>query len=141
MTWKRNWRGPAAQQSDDSPVVLRLDYGQARFLFASDIDKRDEAMLAQRPGELTSAVVKLPRHGSTTANSPVFVAAARPKLAILSAGARSRAEAQRDEVTERYRETGAVVLRTYEDGAVIIESDGKAIRYAGYKSGKQGVLN
>jgi competence protein ComEC len=132
---------PAAQQSDDSPVVLRLDYGQARFLFASDIDKRDEAMLAQRPGELTSAVVKLPRHGSTTANSPVFVAAARPKLAILSAGARSRAEAQRDEVTERYRETGAVVLRTYEDGAVIIESDGKTIRYEGYKSGKQGVLN
>ena len=31
-------------------VVLRLDYGQTRFLFASDIDKRDEAVLARRTG-------------------------------------------------------------------------------------------
>ncbi|HWH78006.1 MAG TPA: hypothetical protein VNT76_11570, partial [Candidatus Binatus sp.] len=60
--------------------------------------------------------------------------------AILSAGARSRAEAQRDEVTERYRESGAEVLRTYDDGAIILETDGNSLRYHGYKSGKKGEI-
>jgi beta-lactamase superfamily II metal-dependent hydrolase len=43
-------------------------------------------------------------------------------------------------VTERYRAAGAEVLRTYEDGAVIVESDGKRLRYSGFKSGKKGDL-
>ena len=64
----------------------------------------------------------------------------QPQLAILSAAPRSRSEAQRDEVTERYREIGAEVLRTYEDGALILETDGNTIRYSGYKSGKKGEL-
>jgi len=131
---------PPVQQTEDSPVVLRIDYGQSRFLFASDIDKRDEALLVQRADELRSAVVKIPRHGSATASTKEFIAAVQPKLAILSAGARSRSEAQREEVTERYREAGAEVLRTYHDGAIIIETDGKTIRYTGYKSGKKGEL-
>lgn len=132
---------PSTEQSDDSSVVVRLDYGKARFLFAGDIDKRDEALLARRAGELKSAVLKIPRHGSATASTTDFIAAVEPKLAILSAGARSRSESQREAVAERYREAGAEVLQTHVDGAIIIESDGKTIRYAGYKSGKQGVLN
>jgi beta-lactamase superfamily II metal-dependent hydrolase len=63
-----------------------------------------------------------------------------PKLAILSAGARSRAEAKRDEVVERYRAAGAEVLRTYEDGAITLETDGKTIAYSGFKSGRAGKL-
>ncbi len=108
----------------ESPVVVRLEYGKASFLFASDIDKRDELQLAQRSKGLTSTVVKIPRHGSATASSAEFISAVKPKIAILSAGVRSRAEAKRDEVVERYRQAGAEVLRTYEDGAIILETDG-----------------
>jgi competence protein ComEC len=132
---------PSADQTDDASVVLRVDYGKARFLFASDIDKRDEAILASRADEVQSAVVKIPRHGSATASTKEFIVAVQPKLAILSAGARSRSEIQREEVTERYREAGAEVLTTYEDGAIILETDGKTIRYTGYKSGKKGVVD
>jgi competence protein ComEC len=132
---------PSSNQADDASVVLRVDFGKARFLFASEIDKRDEAILARRVDEVQSVVVKIPRHGSATASTKEFIAAVQPKLAILSAGARSRSETQREEVTERYRESGAAVLRTYEDGAIIIETDGKTIRYTGYKSGKRGLLN
>ena len=85
-------------------------------------------------------MVKIPRHGSATASTKDFVEAVRPQLAILSAAPRSRTETQREEVAERYREIGAEVLRTYEDGALILETDGKTIRYTGYKSGKKGEL-
>ncbi len=131
---------PSSKQADDASVVLRVDFGKARFLFAGDIDKRDEALLTSRVEELPSVVVKIPRHGSATASTKEFIAAVRPKLAILSAGARSRSETQREEVTDRYREAGAEVRSTYEDGAIIIETDGKTMRYSGYKSGKKGVL-
>ena len=131
---------PLTAEADDASVVLRVDYGKARFLFASDIDKRDEALLASRVDEVRSAVVKIPRHGSATASTKEFIIAAQPQLAILSAGARSRAEIPREEVIERYREAGAAVLRTSEDGAIILETDGNTIRYSGYRSGKNGEL-
>jgi len=125
---------------EDSPVVLRLEHGKASFLFASDIDKRDELLLAQGSHGLRSSAVKIPRHGSATASTQNFVSAVQAKLAILSAGARSRTEAQRDEVAERYRQNGAEVLRTYDDGAIILETDGNTLRYHGYKSGKKGEI-
>ena len=82
-------------------------------------------------------MLKVPRHGNATASTPEFVTAAKPRLAIISAGARSRAETQREEIVERYRQAGAEVLRTYEDGAIIVESDGKTLRYRDTKAAKQ----
>lgn len=131
---------PPVAELADASLVLRIDFGKARFLFAGDIDKQDEAILSRRADQLRSVTVKMPRHGSATANGKEFIAAVAPKLAILSAGARSRSETQREEVTERYREAGAEVLRTHEDGAVIVETDGATVRYWGYKSRRNGTL-
>ena len=36
-----------AGNGDDGSVVLRLEYGKLRYLFAGDIDKREEAILLQ----------------------------------------------------------------------------------------------
>jgi competence protein ComEC len=55
--------------------------------------------------------------------------------------ARNRFALPRDEVVSRYREAGAEILRTDEDGAIIVETDGSTIRYAGYRSGRQGTIN
>jgi competence protein ComEC len=131
---------PPADKSDDASVVVRLDYGKLRYLFASDIDKRDEALLAQKPMELRSTIVKIPRHGSATASTAEFIAAVQPRLAVLSAGARSRSEPQREEVAGRYRGSGAQLLSTYEDGAITLETDGETVRYKTHKSGKRGAL-
>jgi beta-lactamase superfamily II metal-dependent hydrolase len=65
----------------------------------------------------------------------------RPKLAIVSTGGRIAGGPAREEVRERYRNAGAEILRTDEDGAIIVETDGKTLRYKGYKSGKKGVLS
>jgi len=131
---------PAVEFAEDSSVVLRIDYGKARFLFTGDINRSDEALLAQKPAILRSTLVKIPRHGSATASTKEFVAAIQPKIAILSAGARSRSEAKRDEIIASYTEAGAEVLRTYEDGAIIVATDGKTIRYTGHRSGKMAEL-
>jgi competence protein ComEC len=132
---------PPVEKSDEGSVVLRLELGDLRYLFAGDIDKRDELLLLQRAPELRSAVLKVPRHGSPTASTAEFVAAVRPALAVISAGARSRNEAQREEVGQRYQQSGAEVLRTAVDGAIIIETNGATLRYSGYKSGRTGEID
>jgi competence protein ComEC len=131
----------SAGKDDEGSAVLRLEYFNLRYLFTGDIDKRDEALALQQGEGLRSAVLKVPRHGSTTASSPEFLDRVSPKLAIISAGARGRFESQRDEVSERYRAHGADVLRTDHDGAITIRSNGQDLRYEGYKSGKRGVIN
>ncbi len=98
-------------------------------------------LLLQRADEVRSSVLKVPRHGGPTASTAEFLAAVRPSLAIVSAGARSRNEAQREEIVERYQHVGAEILQTSSDGAIIIESDGNTLRYSGYKSGKKGEID
>ena len=131
---------PSSERAAESSLVIRIEYGTFRHLFTGDIDRRDEADLVARKVELRSAVMTAPRHGSGTANSTEFLAHVQPKLAILSAGARSRSETQRDEIVDRYQTAGAVVLRTYDAGAIVLQTDGNRVSYGEYKSGRYGEL-
>jgi competence protein ComEC len=132
---------PPPDGADDTSVVLRLEFGRVRFLFAGDVDKRDEQRLQLKGGELRSLVLKVPRHGSAGSSTQEFVTAVRPSLAIFSVGARNPFGFPRDDVVARYRDVGAEILRTDHDGAIILETDGSTIRYRAHKSGKQGTLS
>ena len=122
-------------------MVLRLEFGKIRLLFAGDIDKRDEKILQEKNDDLRSAILKVPRHGSATSSTQEFVASVQPKLAVFTAGARNAGGLPREQVVARYQEVGAEILRTDQDGAVVIETDGQKIRYETYKSGKRGTLS
>jgi competence protein ComEC len=131
---------PAPDEPGEAPSVIRLEYGSFSYLFTSDIDVGDQAILLKTPEKIPSTVMTLPRHGNAAASPPEFIRAVNAKLAIVSAGARSRNEASRKLMLERYRTAGVEVLRTDEDGAIIVETDGKTLRYRGYKSGKRGEM-
>jgi competence protein ComEC len=130
---------PSADRSEDVSVVLQLQYGKARLLFAGDIDKRDEQVLSQRPARVNSAVMKVPRHGNAAASTPEFISAVQPKLAVVS-GTTRNAQPQKQELANRYRDAGAEILRTEEDGAIIVITDGNDLRYESVKSGKRGEI-
>ena len=80
---------PPPDGVDDTSVVLRLEFGKVRFLFAGDLDKRDEQRLQSQAGQLRSPVLKVPRHGSAGSSTQEFVTAVRPSLAIFSVGSRN----------------------------------------------------
>jgi len=125
---------PSKGSVDEFSVVLRLTLGQYHFLFPGDINKRDEERLVGLETELASQVLKVPRHGSLTANTNSFVGAVRPRLAIFSVGYRS----PRAEVIARYHDAGSEILRTDEDGAIIIETNGEKLLYRTHLSRKRG---
>jgi competence protein ComEC len=127
---KRSGRGES--------VVVRLTFGEHHFLFTGDIDGRAETLLVESGQDLASHVLKIPSHGSGNASTESFVAAVRPGLAIVSAGHRNPYGFPREEVLQRYESAGARILRTDEDGAVTITSDGRNLRYQTHRSGKSG---
>ncbi|MEK7342179.1 MAG: ComEC/Rec2 family competence protein, partial [Candidatus Binatota bacterium] len=129
---------PPEDKTGESSVVLRLSFGRVNILFAGDIERRDERILLQGEADLSSTVIKVPRHGSLTSSTEEFVAAVNPKLAIFSVGRRNPFGLPRQEVVSRYQAVGSGILRTDQDGAIIIETDGEKVRYRTYKSGKMG---
>jgi competence protein ComEC len=129
---------PPEDKTGDAPVVLRLSFGRVHVLFGSDLDGKDEKLLLGSRAKLASAVVKVPRHGSLGSSTEEFIKAVKPKLAVFSAGLRNAAGLPREEVVARYTAAGAAILRTDQDGAITIETDGKTIRYQTYRTGKRG---
>ena len=70
-------------------VVLKLSYGNVRFLFGADLNEEAEERLLQRAGaediSLTAEVLKVPHHGSADF-SPRALEAVRPVVSVISSG-------------------------------------------------------
>ena len=52
--------------SRESSVVVRLSFGRINLLFGGDMKNKDERVLLQNGADLSSTVLKVPRHGSHT---------------------------------------------------------------------------
>jgi competence protein ComEC len=124
-----------------SSVVTRLSFGRVSFLFAADIEKKEEGSILKGKKDFESQVLKVPRHGSLSSSTGEFIAAVKPRLAVFSVGHRNPFGLPREEVISRYRAVGSEILRTDEDGAIVIETDGETIRYRTYRSQREGMLS
>jgi competence protein ComEC len=110
-------------RNDDS-VVIELDYGQVSVVLPGDIGAPVEKGLAPRFSPAALRVLKIPHHGSSTSSTCEFVAALRPRVAILTAGISTKVS---DDVLRRYGEIGAAVYRTDVHGAVTVDTDGRVL--------------
>jgi competence protein ComEC len=116
----------AASSSDlsanNASMVLRFDFPGASFLFTGDIEAPAERTLVERYGaSLAVTVLKVPHHGSATSSTAAFIEAVHPAFAVISDGYQNRFQFPSQDVVDRYRQSGATVLRTDQDGAVIAE--------------------
>jgi competence protein ComEC len=120
-------RPPRSVRNDDS-VVLALRFGDVRFLLTGDIESAGEAeLLRSGRAALAAAVLKAPHHGSRSSSSVEFVAAVGPIVAVVSAGDRNPFGHPHPDVVRRYREAGALVLRTDRDGTTFVSTDGQRL--------------
>ncbi|HET8645999.1 MAG TPA: DNA internalization-related competence protein ComEC/Rec2, partial [Vicinamibacteria bacterium] len=116
-------RGRPWRVRNDDSVVLRLRYLQTTILLAGDIERAAEAARAWP----ASSVLKVPHHGSRSSSSAPFLAAVRPRIALLSAGHRNRHGHPHPEVLQGYRRQGIELLRTDALGTVTVSSDGRRL--------------
>jgi competence protein ComEC len=113
-------RDTAEARGDNAgSLVLTVAAGGRRILFPGDLDGASERELARRSGpELRADLLKVAHHGSAGSSDPEFLEAVRPRLAVVSAGARNPYGHPADAALERLAARVPVVLRTDRDGAV-----------------------
>jgi competence protein ComEC len=128
-------RGRRAERNDES-LVLRLDYGLASFLLTADIEGGAEGRLVGAGAPLRARVLKVAHHGARSSSGEDFLRAVGPELAVISVGARNPFGHPSLETLGRLRQAGARIYRTDEDGAVLVETDGRELVVTTWASGK-----
>jgi competence protein ComEC len=101
---------------------LKLVYGNFSVLLTGDAGLASETRWLQQGLPLAATVLKVGHHGSDQSTSPALVAAVQPQIAVIQVGADNRYGHPAPAVLEALR--GRHVLRTDEDGAAEILSDG-----------------
>ena len=124
-------------RANDQALVLRLDFRTVTFLLASDITGATEATLVERGVPLQATVLKVAHHGARDSSTPEFLAAVRPAIATISVGARNPYRHPDPATLSRLEATGARILRTDRDGALLFETDGRTLTVTTWATGAQ----
>ena len=106
---------------------MRLTYRDISILFTGDIYEAAEAELLAAFPRLRCSILKIPHHGSATSSSQPFLEKLRPSIALLSVGSQNSFNLPHPAVIKRYEDVGCRILRTDEDGAVSVETDGLSL--------------
>ncbi len=77
---------PLLEDANNNAAVMRLEYGHVSALFTGDIEQVAEERLVRRGLISPCTILKIAHHGSKTSTSPLFLKAAQPKAAVISAG-------------------------------------------------------
>ncbi|MDD2721999.1 MAG: DNA internalization-related competence protein ComEC/Rec2 [Gallionella sp.] len=144
VTW--DWDGvhfevlhPAARHSskphdNDLSCVLRISIGRQHVLLTGDITKKSEQrLLRDNQDQLAASLLVVPHHGSSGSSSSEFVAAVLPDYAVFTNGYRNRFDHPKPEVVQRYADSGAELLRSDDDGAILVGMDATRLGVERYR--------
>jgi competence protein ComEC len=117
---------------NDASVVVQAQIGAVRWLLTGDAEAAEERWLADRVGEaLESDVYKVGHHGSATSSTEPLLTLARPRLAVVSVGARNRYGHPSRDVLSALARRGVIVLRTDRLGPLVVRTDGIRVEAEG----------
>jgi competence protein ComEC len=114
-------------RNDDS-LVLELRVGSVAVVLPGDISSAVERAVVERFTPAPLVIIKAPHHGSAGSSSQPFIEALHPAAVIFSAGKRNPFGHPAPPAVDRYRSAGATVFSTADEGAVVIDTDGHAVR-------------
>lgn len=130
----------AYDETNDTSIVLRLDFGETSFLFTGDMEREAEADLLDSGADVAADVLKVGHHGSDTSTSYPFLRAVAPETAVISVGEGNSYGHPTEAVLSRLRDAETALYRTDMQGTVVAVSDGKDISFTVEKN-KDAVTN
>jgi competence protein ComEC len=75
-----------ANDVNENSIVVMLEYRAFRMLFMGDAGAQSEARILASGADVRADVLKVGHHGSAYSSTPAFVAAVRPRIALISVG-------------------------------------------------------
>lgn len=112
---------------NNNSIVFILHYGDIRMLFPGDIEDEGVRDLLARNPDLSADVLLVPHHGGYLEAMPVFLDAVKPSLAVIQVGPNPFGHPH-PYVINALNQADVPVYRNDLHGAVIIETDGSAIK-------------
>jgi competence protein ComEC len=110
-------------------LALKVMYKNSSALLLGDIEASDEENLVKRYGDfLRCDIVKVAHHGSYTSSALLLVKTSKPKYAVISVGKHNGFGHPNPAVIKRWIRSGAAVLRTDKEGALLFQSDGTSFQ-------------
>jgi competence protein ComEC len=126
-------------RNEDS-IVLELRFGDVAIVLPGDIGQEGEQAVAPRLSRAPVMVLKAPHHGSASSSTAAFLDAVGPSAVVFSEGRGNRFGHPAPVVLQRYRERNAVIFRTDQDGAIVLDTDGQTVQFSTW-SGRRGQIN
>ncbi len=117
---------------NDRSAVLRVVYKRTAFLLSADATVLTESGILRHSPRLRSDVLQVGHHGSDTSTSDEWLAAIRPRFAVISCGRANVFGLPSKRVVARLRDARATVYRTDKHGAVVFSTDGKDLSVRTY---------
>jgi competence protein ComEC len=115
-------------RNEDS-IVLELLFGDVSIVLPGDIAAEGEQAVTPLLSAAAVRVLKAPHHGSASSSTAPFLDAARPAAVVFSEGRGNRFGHPAPIVLQRYRERHALIFRTDEDGAIVLDTDGRSVKF------------
>ncbi|MCC8098388.1 MAG: MBL fold metallo-hydrolase [Eubacterium sp.] len=113
------------QDCNEYSLVIKLTYGENKFLFTGDAGSQSEYNMIDRGFDLSADVLKAGHHGSAYSSTREFLDEVKPRYAVISCGA-DNSYGHPSELTLSCLE-GVETYITMDCGDITITSDGKNI--------------
>ena len=117
VLWPSREQGCAAGRNE-SGLVIRMDFGDARALLAADVGHETEMSLMMRADDVRADLLKVGHHGSRGSSGQAFVDVVSPKMALVSGRFVGGSMPPHQEVLRRLCEAGIQLDVTGRDGAI-----------------------
>ena len=122
------------EETNDTSIVLSVDYGSTTFLFTGDMETPAETDLVEAGVDLSATVLKVGHHGSSSSTGYRFLREVMPLYAVISVGKDNSYGHPTEAVLSRLEDAQVQIYRTDVHGTVIAESDGESVTFHTEKS-------
>ena len=124
--------GPIDPDEEDrnSSIVCKVEYGNTSFLLSGDAEAEEERQIVETGADLRATVYHAGHHGSKTSSCDDWLKAISPEAVVISCGADNPYGHPHGETLAAFRQLGADVYRTDEQGTVVVTSDGERLSWS-----------
>lgn len=112
-----------AEDTNDSSIVIQINFGKHKFLFTGDLTSNIEKEIDWEDVD----VLKVAHHGSRYSSSSEFLNAAKPEIAVISVGKDNDYNHPHKEALNRLKKINTTIYRTDEKGTIYLRDDAKNI--------------
>lgn len=123
--------GPVGEGYDtnNTSLVLRVDYGVTSFLFTGDAETVSENDILDAGYDVSATVLKVGHHGSSTSTGYRWLREVQPEFAVISCGTDNSYGHPHEEVLSRLRDADVTLYRTDMQGHIVCTSDGQSVSF------------